>query len=92
MTYALFYPDYIDTVTHKSVTAIPGSSYTIVLGPGRILATPAFPNDGRWTSVTVFTGLAMPVHGGGAAVTVARAAKAGNGNGTATAMTEGEVA
>jgi hypothetical protein len=63
MAYQLIYGDYKDAATGIALTVVAGSSYTCVLAPGRILGTPAFPNDGRWTNATTFTGWAIPASG-----------------------------
>jgi hypothetical protein len=57
VTYQLIYPDYKDLSTGKTLVATPGSAYTIVVAPGRVTSTPAFPNDGRWTSTTAFVAM-----------------------------------
>lgn len=54
MSYMLCYPDYKDLATGKTLVVTPGSAYTIALSTGRVASTPAFPNDGRWTSTTTF--------------------------------------
>lgn len=55
MTYQLLYLDYKDLATGKTLVVTPGSAYTIALSSGRNAAAPAYPNDGRWTSVSAFT-------------------------------------
>lgn len=54
MPYLLLYPDYKDLATGKTLVVTPGSAYTIALSTGRVASSPAFPNDGRWTSTTTF--------------------------------------
>ena len=57
MTYQLIYPGYRDMATGKTLVVTPGSAYTIALTGGAITSTPAYPNDGRWTSTTAFLAL-----------------------------------
>ena len=54
MPYQLYYPDYIDKATGKTLVVTAGSAYTIALAPGRNAATPGYPNDGRWTNASTF--------------------------------------
>lgn len=54
MPFQYIYPDYKDLATGKTLVVTPGSAYTIALTQGRVTTTPAFPNDGRWTSVAAF--------------------------------------
>ena len=61
MTYQLIYPDYLNTTTGKTLVVTPGSAYTIAVAPGRVASTPAFPNDGRWTSATNFVTMDVDV-------------------------------
>ncbi len=57
MTYQLIYPGYRDMATGKTLVVTPGSAYTIALTGGAITSTPAYPNDGRWTSTTTFVSM-----------------------------------
>ncbi len=57
MPYVLQYLDYIDLSTHKTLVCTPGSAYTIAVASGRNAATPAYPNDGRWTSTSNFVAM-----------------------------------
>jgi hypothetical protein len=61
MVYQLVYTDYIDKSTGKTLVVTPGSAYTIAVAPGRVASTPAFPNDGRWTSVANFVAMDVQV-------------------------------
>lgn len=54
MPFQYIYPDYKDLATGKTLVVTPGSAYTIALTQGRLTSTPAYPNDGRWTSVSLF--------------------------------------
>lgn len=58
MPFQLVYPDWKDLATGKTLVVVPGSSYTIAIHPGRT-ASPAFPNDGRWTGAAGIPSLTM---------------------------------
>lgn len=59
MPYQLYYLDYIDNATGKTLVATPGSAYTVKVASGRNAAMPSYPGDGRWANATTFLNLAI---------------------------------
>jgi hypothetical protein len=46
--FTVTYPDHLDASTGKTLTAVPGQSYTVTVAPGRNAGLQSPPGDGRW--------------------------------------------
>lgn len=59
MPYMLYYLDYIDNATGKTLVVTPGSAYTVRVASGRNTSMPSFPGDGRWSNANTFLNMSV---------------------------------